>query len=414
MTTAQASADASASANRTGLYLAVLQLVFTLGWTTYVIYLPKLAAEVGIAPTAVIFILMLDQAIFTIADTAMGVAADKIAPFVGRLGLFVGIVTAISCAAFVALPFVAGAGAAGQGWFIALIVIWSITSSALRAPPLTLLGKYRAKSNVPFLAALAMLGYGVAGAVSPYLGVVLRQHDARLPFIISSAVLLLTALALSRIEYDVARHTTPPTPAEAAKPIGLVPIVFIIAMVALALGYQLHFAMNSAPFYLRFAKPDELQWLMPVFWIGFNIAMFPASLVVKHRGGLIVMGAAGLFGAVAIVVAELAGSLNTLVVAQFLAGAAWGCMLMSAISAALAIGSTGAEGKVTGLVFSALALGTFARMAAVAGGLQKMPEYAPLLHWAPVACWSVAGAGLLVIAAARLQGADGLKASAGG
>ena len=60
MTTAQASADASASANRTGLYLAVLQLVFTLGWTTYVIYLPKLAAEVGIAPTAVIFILMLE------------------------------------------------------------------------------------------------------------------------------------------------------------------------------------------------------------------------------------------------------------------------------------------------------------------------------------------------------------------
>ena len=48
----------------------------------------------------------------------------------------------------------------------------------------------------------------------------------------------------------------------------------------------------------------------------------------------------------------------------------------------------------------------FARMAAVAGGLQKLPEYAPLLHWAPVACWSVAGAGLLVIAAARLQGGD--------
>jgi hypothetical protein len=58
---------------------------------------------------------------------------------------------------------------------------------------------------------------------------------------------------------------------------------------------------------------------------------------------------------------------------------------------------------VVGLVFSALALGTLARMAAVAGGLQKLPEYAPLLHWAPAACWSVAGAGLLVIAASRLQ-----------
>jgi MFS family permease len=413
MTTKQLSAG-TATANRTGAYLAVLQLVFTLGWTTYVIYLPKLAAEVGIAPSAVIFILMLDQAIFTITDTAMGIAADKLAPHVGRLGLFVGLVTAISCGAFVALPFVAGGGKAAQGWFIALIAVWAITSSALRAPPLTLLGKYRARPQVPFLAALAMLGYGIAGAISPYLGVVLREHDARLPFVISTIVLLLTALGLSRIEHDVARGSAPPTTAEAAKRLGLVPIAFIVAMVVLALGYQLHFALNSAPFYLRFAKPDELQWLMPVFWIGFNIAMFPASLIVKHRGGVIVMGAAGLFGAVAIVVAELAGSLNTLIAAQFIAGAAWGCMLMSAISAALAIGSTGAEGKVTGLVFSALALGTFARMAAVAGGLQKMPDYAPLLHWAPVACWSVAGAGLLVIAAARLQGAVHLKASADG
>ena len=142
---------------------------------------------------------------------------------------------------------------------------------------------------------------------------------------------------------------------------------------------------------------------MPVFWIGFNIAMFPASVVVKHRGGLIVMGAAGLFGALAVLGAELAGSLNILIAAQFVAGAAWGCMLMSAVSAALAIGETGAEGKVVGLVFSALALATFARMAAVAGGLQKLPEYAPLLQWAPVACWAVAGAGLLVIAASRMQ-----------
>src|SRR3954468_23287884 len=83
------------SGNRTGVYLAVLQLVFTLGWTTYVIYLPKLCADVGIAPTAVILILMLDQAVFTITDTAMGMAADRIAPFVGRLGIFVGAVTAI-------------------------------------------------------------------------------------------------------------------------------------------------------------------------------------------------------------------------------------------------------------------------------------------------------------------------------
>ncbi|PDT79263.1 MFS transporter [Bradyrhizobium sp. C9] len=394
---------ADRAVNRTGVYLAVLQLVFTLGWTTYLIYLPKLCADVGIAPSTVILILMMDQGIFTVTDTAMGMAADRIASLVGRLGAFVGVLAAISCAAFVALPNIAGTGPGAKFWLIVLIMIWSVTSSALRAPPLTLLGKYRAQPSVPFLAALAMLGYGIAGAVSPYLGVVLRDHDARLPFVLSGTVLLLTALAFSGIERRVAAEAQPERLAPPARRLGAVPMFLIGSMVLLSLGYQLHFNVNSAPFYLRFAKSSELQWLMPVFWIGFNIAMFPASIVVKHRGGLIVMGAAGLLGAFAIVAAEVAGSLNVLIVAQFMAGAAWGCMLMSAVSAALAIGETGAEGKVTGLVFSALALATFARMAAVAGGLQKIPDYAPLVHWAPVACWSVAGAGLLVIAASRLQ-----------
>ena len=414
MTTSELSTDTDAApANHTGAYLAILQLLFTLGWTTYVIYLPELAAKVGIAPSAVILLLMMDQAIFTITDTAMGIAADRIAPFVGRLGLFVGGLTALSCAAFMALPFVAGTGPAAQGWFIALIVVWAITSSALRAPPLTLLGKHSAKPSVPFLAALAMLGYGLAGAVSPYLGVVLRNHDARLPFVISSVVLLLTALGLSRVERGLLSE---PSRADRAsvptKPFSKASAGFIASMVLLALGYQLHFSINSGPFFLRFAKPADLEWLMPVFWIGFNIAMFPASVVVKRRGGVVVMGIAGLLGALAVLGAELAGNLNTLIAAQFIAGAAWGCMLMSAISAALAIGATGAEGRVLGLVWSSLALATFARMAAVAGGLQKLPDYAPLLHWAPVACWLVAGAGLLVLAAFGAQ--QGLAKARGG
>jgi hypothetical protein len=247
-----------------------------------------------------------------------------------------------------------------------------------------------------------MLGYGLAGAVSPYLGVVLKNEDPRLPFVISGIVLLLTTLALTKVERDIADQPAA-KPAEPAKPLSAVPIAFIASMLILSLGYQLHFAINSGPFYLRFAQATDLPWLMPVFWIGFNIAMFPASVVVKHRGGLIVMGAAGLLGALAVIGAEFAGNLHMMMAAQFFAGAAWGCMLMAAVSAALAIGETGAEGKVVGLVFSALALATFARMAAVAGGLQKLPEYAPLLQWAPVACWAVAGAGLLAIAASRLQ-----------
>jgi hypothetical protein len=395
----------SAATNGAGAWLAVLQLIFTLGWVTYVIYLPKLASDAGIAPVVVIYILMLDQAIFTVTDTLMGMMADKVAAVVGRLGVIVGLITAVSCACFIALPFVAGAGPNAQIALIALIVIWSATSSALRAPPLVLLGKYAARPSRPWLAALTMLGYGLAGAVAPYMATSLRGVDPRLPFAIAGITLLLVTLALSRVERGLVRVSVREKPVQLPqdKAFGRIPLLFIVAMVILALGFQLHVSINSVPSFRRFAAAADLQWLLPVFWIGFNLAMLPASAVVKRLGGIVVLGAAALVGAIAVVVAELAPSLHVLVAAQFVAGAAWGCMMMSAVTAAMAIGETGAEGKVVGLVFSALALATFARMAAVAGGLPGMPDYAALLGWLPVVCWVIAGVILLMLAAARWQ-----------
>ena len=72
---------------------------------------------------------------------------------------------------------------------------------------------------MPLLSALVMLGYGVAGAVSPYLGVVLRDNDARLPFIISSAVLLLSRWRCPGSSATRARRR-PAANAAAAKPLG--------------------------------------------------------------------------------------------------------------------------------------------------------------------------------------------------
>ena len=186
MSAAEPPAAASFRADRAGPYFAFLQLVFTLGWTTF-------SSTCRNWPP--------------ITDTAMGIIADRIASLIGHLGVFAAALTALSCAAFAALPFVAGAGAKFP--LIALIVIWAITSSALRAPPLILLGKYCATPRLPFLAALVMLGFGLAGAVSPYLGAVLRDVDPRLPFVISSVVLLMTRLGLSRVERDVAPTTSP-------------------------------------------------------------------------------------------------------------------------------------------------------------------------------------------------------------
>ena len=60
---------------RTGIVFALLQLFFTLTWTVYVIFLPRLAAEAGIAKSWIIWILVANQLVFLFADWAMGVKA---------------------------------------------------------------------------------------------------------------------------------------------------------------------------------------------------------------------------------------------------------------------------------------------------------------------------------------------------
>jgi hypothetical protein len=75
---------------------------------------------------------------------------------------------------------------------------------------------------------------------------------------------------------------------------------------------------------------------------------------------------------------------------------------MSAFAVAAALGYIGTEGKTTGVLFSALALATFARMAASASGMLGDPSLAPLLHWAPIVCWAVGGAMLLALTVGRM------------
>lgn len=375
---------------RIGIYFAAVQFLFITCWTVYVIYLPQLAAQAGIEKRWVIWILMADQAIFTLMDFSMGVAADRVQRSLARLGRLLVFVTAVSCLAFLLLPFAAPSGA--PLLFLALIVLWAVTSSALRAPPLALLGKYVPKARLPWLTTLTLLGMGVAGAVAPYLTLSLRGIDPRLPFALSSIALIAAVSGMLWAERNLAAGNPDPPPASmATKPVSAGVVIFFAAVALLGLGFQAHFALNSAPLYLRFAAPDDLDHLMPVFWVGFNLLIFPACRANERFGGPVVMAVGAVAGALASAFAAVAPSLEALLALQFLAGGAWAAVLMSAMAAAIAIGHVGREGAATGGLFALLALATFARMALVAAQLNKDPSVSAVLVWIPGLAWFVAG-----------------------
>ena len=393
--------SAPATPHRVGVYFAFVQLFFTLTWTIYVIFLPKLAAQAGIPKQYVVYILLLDQLVFIVMDVAMGVMADRVAQVLGKLGYIVLAVTLGSCLAFLLLPFAAPEGAA---WlFIMLTFLWAASSSALRAPPFTLLGKYAPPPSVPWLSALSLFGLGVAGAISPYLTIVLRDLDPRIPFAASSLALALTTAGIIWGERTLAKGA-PAAVTAATAPKPNAPVVgFFIAVLLLGLGFQIHFSLNSAGQYLKLAKPDELPYLMPVFWIGFNLLMLPASLATKRYGGIAVTAAGALLAAIGAIGALYASNLDALVALQFIAGGGWGLVLMSAFAAAIAIGHTGREGKLTGGLFALLAVAAFARIGIVAAELNKDPQYLAAFAWAPVVMWTAGGLLLLYLYATRAE-----------
>lgn len=387
-----------------GLYLAGVQFLFAVGWIVYAIYLPTLAEQAGLPKSAVPWLLLMDQLIFVACDLAVGVWSDRAAGVLGRIGSWVLGVTLLSTVAFLVLPWVAPRGS--PGLFVAITALWAATSAALRAPPLTLLGRYVAKPAVPWLVSLVLLGTGIASAIGPYLGLTLKGLDPRLPFALAGLSLAAITAGMVRAERALSQRraadraagveTAAPSPASLTGRDGVAPIGFLLAALLAAAAAQVHANLVAAPLYLRHAPASMLPVLLPVFWAGFNLALMPASLAVKRFGALPVMAGGALVAAACSAGAWNATSLEALLLLQGLAGAAWGVSLMSGFSAAVFFGHVGREGFMGGALNSALAAAALSRIAVVTF-VAPAPVVATQWGWVPALLFALSAAMLCAI-----------------
>ncbi len=405
------------------LYLAVIQFFFVTTWIIYVIFLPTLAESVGIPREMSVWILVLDQLTFTFTDFLLGFMADRVGRFMGRVGPFIVGLTAVSCLAFFAMPHIAavGSGPVASGLFLFVIVIWVVSSSALRAPPWVFLCRYSADTTLPWLSALYFTGLSVGNAASAYLGVALRNQDPRLPFAVSSVTLFAVTIGLIWVERTLqarreiggagvadreslaADHALPPlaTPASTA---------FLAAAALLSLGFQANIAFNAIPQYLRYAQPSDLDYLLPLFWVGFNITTFPAAALAPRWGGARVLVLASALGGLGTLLAALSPNLVGTMLGQIMVGGGWGAVLMAGLATALHLGRTGREGAISGLWFSTQSIAAFLRIGVVALQLDRAPNFPDLTRWAAPILWLGAG---VVLAGLAWQARDARPRLAG-
>jgi MFS family permease len=386
-----------AVSTRVGLYFGLLQLVFGLTWVGYVIYLPQLAARAGISPGVVGWLLVFDQIIFALCDWAAGVAVDRVARVVGLVGKIVAGATAVSTLAFLLLPFVSRSSA---DVFVAVIVVWAITSSALRAPPLALLGRYTPVGRQPWVSSLFVVGVGLATASTPFLSGRIAAYDPRIFFCASAVSVLAATLSIVWAEKTLTRDAPPETPAPTEIRISIL-LVFLAAVLLAQLGFQVHSAVNAQRLFAKYARPGEVPTLLSVFWIGFVLLTPLASLLAKRFGGIVSMMLGALVAAGSAWAAAQATDVVSLGIAQFICGAAWGCVMVGAVVAAFAIGRHGSQGTVVGAVFSVIAVATMARIALVTAHGDQVPAVAAALPWLPTLAWLAAA--LLLIGVPTLR-----------
>lgn len=386
-----------------GIYLGLVQLLFVTTWTVFVLFLPELARAAGIAPRWVAGVLIAAQLIFAGMDLALGVAAGRVARVVGRLGRWIAWVGALSCAAFIGLPFAPGSSA-----LLVLIIVWVASASVLRVPPLLLLCRYAAPSATPWIASLALIGIGLAGALAPLFTINLRGIDARLPFVLAGGGLLVAVAAMGWCERHLALDAAAAAPARAAPGGPRFGPMLLAALFLIALGTQVHVAINSGPLYLRQVGPGLLDMLMPSFWIGFALLVLPAAWLIRagEPNEALVIGAAG--GAVCLTLLQVAPGLVTTVALQLGVGGAWALVFAAALNAALEAGRGAAGARLVGMLFAALALATALRIGIAVAGWPGMAEFAPVLHWLPPLAWAAAVVPLLLVAK-RAQPGGGLR-----
>ena len=376
-----------------GLYLAGVQFFFALSWIVYVIYLPQLAQQAGMPRAWVPWLLLADQLVFLVTDLAVGLASDRAARVLGRIGRWVVAASVASALAFLALPWVAPQGS--PVLFAAVTLAWVITTSALRAPPLTLLGRYVAKPSQPMMVALSAFGLGIANALAPYVGLQLKGVAPELPFALSAAGLALLSLGMIAAERALARQAgagaVTPAASDTPKPGPGQVAVFVSACVVAALAFQWHQSISSAPLLLRFAEPQDLPTWLPVFWVGFNLCLVPAGLMTRRLGAASTMALGAELAMLGTAGAAFAPTLNLLLAAQLATGAGWALLLCAAFSGALVMGHTGREGLMSGTLQATLALAALARIGIVTT-VAPAPAAAVGMAWWPAVAFALCAA----------------------
>jgi len=374
------------AARAMALRVTVLQAVLLLTWTLYALFLPQMAQRCGIPAGLVIWILVADQLIFMTADWLAGVYADRLAAATRRVGPVINVAGAVAALLLALMPWVAELGVP---WlWLGLVAVWAASSSFLRAPAFSLLGRLGGVSRKSGTVSWGLVGVCVASAVGPLLTTTLVQADAGLALLAAAASLFAAARFASGADVKTVGRTAPPIAAEPGD--AAASLRLALCVLAGAFAMQVHTALVPGKLHGLDATL-ALLW-GPVYWIGFAMGLMAGARLaqsVQARRGVVLLAVAGAIG---LAVAPRSTEPGIFTLLQLSAGLAWAVIFTLALSRALSHGGRGGLASPVGLVFSAIAAAAVLRLLLTAFAIDWAAWATPLAAASALAC-----IGLLIV-----------------
>ena len=258
--------------------IAAVQGSITLTWTIYNLYFPLLLVEFGFSKELAVSILIIENALESIAEPIFGQLSDRQQRLFGsKIPLITwGIV--LSSILFIFFPclVIFNSKQILTKWFLPILaIVWASAMAVFRAPTITLLGRCATKDNLPQAASILTLVGGIIGAFRfDAYGLILKL-GASFAFTLGSFSLLTSAFILRRLNPN---DSSPHLQSKLAK----IPLLLLssIFTTGIWISWSLRFITPAVSEILKFQfGTDNGKLAMTIYLILLGLAALPAGKI---------------------------------------------------------------------------------------------------------------------------------------
>ncbi|HLO51117.1 MAG TPA: hypothetical protein VK211_22070 [Kamptonema sp.] len=266
--------------------LAAVQGAITLTWMIYRIYLPQLLAGFGF-PGLDLGVQILEDALGVVVEPIMGGLSDQQRQWMGTRFPLISLGILLSSALFIVIPaiFIFGKPYVIFHWLLPVVLVgWALAMAVFRAPALSLLGQYAAKTKLPQAMSILILTGGLAGAARPIASNFILSLGPAITFAIGSLVLLGAVAVLRSVKPDAAISEIP-SDITANQKISI-PLLGLIGVTGMSIAWGTRLMLGEIfPKVLKTQIADaDVKLLMTGIAIALAFASLLAGIVATRAG----------------------------------------------------------------------------------------------------------------------------------